>query len=881
MGTWWQDILDWITKYKDALGVLLGSGILVVIGTGIYKLTIWLGKARRARKTRMDTSPFKIILPNSNIAKEILGGADDDPLTDRNIPYQQRMQRHNTRREIEDLLEHYRWVLITGRTGLGKTREAIHLTQNLNNEGWTVLYLTREQWLDAPTHLPEGIPERKLLFLLDDLNRKMYAGHVEQSPKAGEPLQPITEPLQKRLYRTLETYEMLCGKSDILVVATARNETTSDFPDEPNEWGKLEFDRYPHLWKRFKLYELLEPDDQAQIHLLSEVSQAASIATIEHDFGTIAMRNDGTFANIIENLRTAKNNNQPLDILTFRDTLKGTWEKRYRTAVAKNKYAKYLYDAVDLSRSARLNLWLITILDIASIIARKNHCLFSFTRNLPILWKIARLENLSRPHDGQIEAKGYRIGLEEYLPSLRLYVYLKRFIGLSKSKKFFQIFSLCLEIMVLAILPESIIDMKNEPTKFHIFFYRVLPISLHNVAFAYHHSGFPNYAEKMYMRALELGPFPNVGNNRKSIARSWNNLGYVYLELQRLDDAIPAFLKAIELNPKYSFPWNGMGVVYFYQSKYDDAIFAYQKALELNPKYSSPWIGMGRVYLNQNKYDDAISSFQKAIELNPKYSSSWNDLGRVYFYQNKYNDAISAFQKAIELNPNYASPWNNMGFAYYDQSKFDDAIFAYQKAIELDSKYVYSWNGLADTFSRMGKTDDAIAAYQKANEVDPKYATPWHGLGTIYIYLDRMDEAIAAFKTALELNPKYASPWNGLGKVYRKLGKIDDATAAFKKAIKLDPKNGNSRGSLARILQNLGKEAEAAKENALAHRLMRKEDEYDRACLESICGHVEEALRLLKIGLEKKQTSLAWIRHDPDFDFIRDDPRFKELVGED
>ena len=59
-----------------------------------------------------------------------------------------------------------------------------------------------------------------------------------------------------------------------------------------------------------------------------------------------------------------------------------------------------------------------------------------------------------------------------------------------------------------------------------------------------------------------------------------------------------------------------------------------------------------------------------------------------------------------------------------------------------------------------------------------------------------------------------------------------------------------------------------------------KETEYDRACFESICGNVDEALALLKVALEKKQTPFAWARRDPDLDFIRDDPRFKALVGE-
>jgi hypothetical protein len=54
----------------------------------------------------------------------------------------------------------------------------------------------------------------------------------------------------------------------------------------------------------------------------------------------------------------------------------------------------------------------------------------------------------------------------------------------------------------------------------------------------------------------------------------------------------------------------------------------------------------------------------------------------------------------------------------------------------------------------------------------------------------------------------------------------------------------------------------------------------NRPRFESICGNVYEALVLLKVALEKKQTSLAWARRNPDFELIRDDPRFKALVGE-
>jgi tetratricopeptide (TPR) repeat protein len=166
------------------------------------------------------------------------------------------------------------------------------------------------------------------------------------------------------------------------------------------------------------------------------------------------------------------------------------------------------------------------------------------------------------------------------------------------------------------------------------------------------------------------------------------------------------------------------------------------------------------------------------------------------------------------------------------------------------------------------------------SQLEPKFAYPWNGLGAVYSDLDCFDEAIAAFQKSIELEPKFAYPWNGLGKVYILLKCDEEALKAFQKAVELDPDGGVMHSSLAGILCILGRKEEAEKQVEIARPLMKKESEYDRACFEAICGNGEGALRLLEIALEKKQTRLAFARRDPDFDFIRDDPRFKELVGE-
>jgi len=107
----------------------------------------------------------------------------------------------------------------------------------------------------------------------------------------------------------------------------------------------------------------------------------------------------------------------------------------------------------------------------------------------------------------------------------------------------------------------------------------------------------------------------------------------------------------------------------------------------------------------------------------------------------------------------------------------------------------------------------------------------------------------------------------------------EEALEGIQLAAKLDPKRGTYRVSLAGILRKLGRGSEAQEQIKIARELMTKESEYGRACFESICGNADEALALLKVALEKKQQSLEWARSDPDFDFIREDARFKALVG--
>ncbi|HEX2995162.1 MAG TPA: TIR domain-containing protein [Anaerolineales bacterium] len=142
------------------------------------------------------------------------------------------------------------------------------------------------------------------------------------------------------------------------------------------------------------------------------------------------------------------------------------------------------------------------------------------------------------------------------------------------------------------------------------------------------------------------------------------------------------------------------------------------------------------------------------------------------------------------------------------------------------------------------------------------------------------DEQLRHYSEAIRLKPDYAEAYLSRGFTWEAKGNVDEALADYRKAISLRANYGLAFISLYSLLQRLGNNIEAVKYEQIAREFLQKENEYNQACFEAMHGNAEKTLELLKIGLEKKQATKEWAQRDPDFEKLRDDPRFKEIVGE-
>jgi tetratricopeptide (TPR) repeat protein len=183
----------------------------------------------------------------------------------------------------------------------------------------------------------------------------------------------------------------------------------------------------------------------------------------------------------------------------------------------------------------------------------------------------------------------------------------------------------------------------------------------------------------------------------------------------------------------------------------------------------------------------------------------------------------------------------------HELEEIEAGIAKFKRAVQVNPKNAYAWDALGTLYKSAGLYKDAILAYQQATSINPPKALYFHNLGLVYACEGRDEDAIGAFQRVVEIDPDYSLAHATLGGYYRKLGLEELAQKHIGKAMK---------------------------------NIYDSENEYNRACLEAICGNTDHAIELLGVALKNKQTYVDWILRDPDLDFIRQDPRFKQLVSD-
>ena len=307
-------------------------------------------------------------------------------------------------------------------------------------------------------------------------------------------------------------------------------------------------------------------------------------------------------------------------------------------------------------------------------------------------------------------------------------------------------------------------------------------------------------------------------------------------------------------------------------------ITAAEIAVDNNPDNFELYIELGMAYFEANQFDKAMNAFEQSIDLNPSAVAAHNGVGRVYYHLGPVQAAIDAYERAIELDKQYKDPYYGLGILYFSKvGNYEAAIETFQRALEHhpgDSSFIVF---LGITYSRMGQFDAANKAFQQAIDLDPESTFAYGNLSIVYLHQSRFAEMIATCEREIEIEDDHSAR-RMLGYVYELTGQPEQAIRQLEQSIALAPDDYEARGALAKMYRITGRTQEACEHYAIASEMAGRDDEYGLACFESVSGNSEQALKLLETALAKEQLQPGWARIDPEFVFIRDEPRFKLLL---
>jgi len=136
--------------------------------------------------------------------------------------------------------------------------------------------------------------------------------------------------------------------------------------------------------------------------------------------------------------------------------------------------------------------------------------------------------------------------------------------------------------------------------------------------------------------------------------------------------AAESYRKAVELDPSVPELWANLGLMYHELAKREEAIQSFKKAIRLDPSLFVPQLFLGVEYLASKKPETAVPFLEKARELNPNDLQAALNLGKAFSMLNRSDRAADAYSIATQLAPNDGNAWLNMGTAFLQQVE-DDA----------------------------------------------------------------------------------------------------------------------------------------------------------------------------------------------------------------
>ena len=211
------------------------------------------------------------------------------------------------------------------------------------------------------------------------------------------------------------------------------------------------------------------------------------------------------------------------------------------------------------------------------------------------------------------------------------------------------------------------------------------------------------------------------------------NLGNIYLQLNRLEEAKASFLTALEIDKSSAAAYYGLGQVELSKRNYGEAIDRFQKALALSAQANRIHYSLAMAYRGLGDAEKAKTHLAQQGSVGVRVADPLMDAlqgllqgarahlirGRLAFEAKRYADAATEFRLAVSAQPDNVAAHVNLGAALTQTGDLKAATEEFETTLRLDSTNATAHYNLAVLRAREKKHQEAIVHLQAVARINP------------------------------------------------------------------------------------------------------------------------------------------------------------------
>lgn len=290
---------------------------------------------------------------------------------------------------------------------------------------------------------------------------------------------------------------------------------------------------------------------------------------------------------------------------------------------------------------------------------------------------------------------------------------------------------------------------------------------------------------------------------------------------------------------------------------------------------------------------DALRNPETAVETYEYFLRGRQLMHR--FNRPSIEGGLQMFERALETDPGYAPAWAGLaqagGLLYEwwggDKAHLEGADRASSKALELAPQLAESHAARGFALSLLGRHDDAGAEYEEALRINPNHFDALYSYGRASFANGEIERSAGLFRRAAAARREdFQSPIL-LSQSLQMLGRSEEARQAglegarrAEQFLELNPTDARALSLGANVLVEIGQPERALCWTERAVELYPQDFAVmiNAACVYCKLGRKEQALDILEDVAARGGGKRKWLENDPDYDSLRDDPRFQTLL---